>query len=135
MHPDRTRAYAASRIPYCSGHDLLRSVSRSTSNAAFMKGQIGAALLLVVATLSAPGALAQDEEETALRPAVIVPPLRDPEPGWPVRHRWVWESTIAGRVNPLGFVARFDTGYRGQIWDCPGILYEDTFFAVKFASE
>jgi hypothetical protein len=100
-----------------------------------LRSVLAAVVLFAAGPLAAQEPEPDDDEEAAAGLPIIVTPVRDPEPGWPVRHRWVWESTIAGRVNPLGFVARFDTGYRGQIFDCPGILYEDTFFAVKFASE
>jgi hypothetical protein len=91
----------------------------------------------VVAQPAAPTPPAEPDadEEEGLPLPVIVPPIHIPERSERERNRWVWENIIALRFNPLGLLVRFDTGYRLQIWDLPGPLFEDTFFALKFASE
>lgn len=53
----------------------------------------------------------------------------------PERHRWVWDNLTVGRVNPLGAANRFNTGYRLQLFDQPGVLFEQSFLALKVATE
>jgi hypothetical protein len=52
-----------------------------------------------------------------------------------VRHRWIWENITAGRINPLGLTNRFNTGYRLQIFDRPGALFDQSFFYAGLATE
>lgn len=64
-------------------------------------------------------------------PPFVVPdfsrqPLSPEEEGRRPRHRWVWNNLFAGRINPLGLVNRFQTGWRVQILDQPGALYDDS---------
>jgi len=61
-------------------------------------------------------------------------PLR---PSWVPRerHRWVWDNLTAGRINPLGAINRFRTGYRLQLSNRPGILFERSFAAIKAAAD
>jgi hypothetical protein len=49
------------------------------------------------------------------------------------RHRWVWDSLLALRYNPRGAIARVRAGYRLQLWDRPGILFERSFASLKAA--
>ncbi|MFP6684486.1 MAG: hypothetical protein VB934_07230 [Polyangiaceae bacterium] len=49
------------------------------------------------------------------------------------RHRWVWDSLLALRYNPRGAIARVRAGYRMQLWDRPGVLYEQSFASLKGA--
>ena len=49
-----------------------------------------------------------------------------PEAGTRPRHRWVWYNLFAGRVNPLGLANRFRTGWRVQLLDKPGPLYDES---------
>jgi hypothetical protein len=57
--------------------------------------------------------------------------------GWtpPARHRWVWWDLTALRVNPVGLTTRLNTGYRLQLWERPGVVFEQSHFALKFAGE
>lgn len=51
------------------------------------------------------------------------------------RHRLVWDNLTAGRLNPLGAVNRFNVGYRLQLFDAPGVLFEKSFAALKLTTE
>jgi len=51
------------------------------------------------------------------------------------RHRWVWNNLTAVRINPLGLVNRFQTGYRLQLFDSENIVFRKTFAAIKLATE
>ena len=51
------------------------------------------------------------------------------------RHRWVWDNLTAGRINPLGATNRFRTGYRLQLSNRRGVLYEESFVAAKLHAE
>ncbi len=57
--------------------------------------------------------------------------------GWepPTKHRWEWWSLSAARVNPVGLTLRFNTGYRMQLWERPGVLFEKSHLALKMAGE
>ncbi len=49
--------------------------------------------------------------------------------GFP-RHRFVWQNLLAGRINPLGLINRFELGWRVQLIDEPGKLYKDSQASV-----
>jgi len=51
------------------------------------------------------------------------------------RHTWVWDSLSALRLNPKGAIARVRSGYRIQLWDRPGLLYEESFGSAKVAAD
>jgi hypothetical protein len=59
---------------------------------------------------------------------VIHDPPPDPKP---TRHRLVYKNLFALRYNPLGLVNELTMGWRLQLFDKPGVLYRDSFFALK----
>ncbi len=54
-------------------------------------------------------------------------PALDPRP----RHRWIYSNFSAARVNPLGLVNEFTTGYRLQLIDKDSALFRDSFLAAQ----
>lgn len=63
-------------------------------------------------------------------PPFVIPDFsrqpRSPAEGTRPRHRWIWRNLFAGRINPLGLVNRFQTGWRVQLLDKPGPLYDES---------
>ena len=47
------------------------------------------------------------------------------------RHSLVYKNLFAARYNPLGLVNENSLGWRMQLLDRPGVLYQDTFVAAK----
>ena len=75
------------------------------------QGVVAGALAIVV-LVSTSAVLAQEPEKT------------------PPRYRLVYSNLLAGRLNPLGLVDKFNLGYRLKLWDRPGVLFKDTYMAV-----
>jgi hypothetical protein len=50
------------------------------------------------------------------------------------QHRWIWRNLFAARLNPLGLVNRFQTGWRTQLLDKPGPLYDESQASLLFHS-
>ena len=76
------------------------------------------------------------EEEPAIEHTPVGPEptdLAEPEATPPpIRHRLVYQNLLAARYNPLGLVNEFNVGWRLQLFmKKPGVLYQDTFFAIK----
>jgi len=51
------------------------------------------------------------------------------------RHRWVWDSLAALRLNPRGAIVRVRSGYQLRLWDTPGLLFQDAFIGAKAVAD
>jgi hypothetical protein len=99
--------------------------------------------MAVMAALVCAAAVARADEEgegrlpLPLIKADLSQPLPPAEPERVPRtmHRWVWDHLTAGRVNPLGASTRFRTGYRGQLTDLAGPLFDESYVALKLHTE
>lgn len=104
---------------------------------------LAVAAVLSLLTGQARGQAAEDDDwdEPPLPPPPMVMPDWDTHgaPGMPLRHhvphRWIWRNLTAGRVNALGLTNQFNTGYQRQIFDRPGLLFEQTYAALLVHNE
>jgi hypothetical protein len=100
-----------------------------------------AALLTAGTITTARHAHADDDRRARERLPMVVEdlslPLPPAEPEFVnrTRHRWVWDHVVAGRVNPLGAVTRVRTGYRVQLTNRAGPLFDESMVALKMVGE
>jgi len=96
--------------------------------------------LLALAAVVAVDTVATAEEPSRALPLVVEDlsqPFPPAEPDYVarVRNRWVWDQLTAVRVNPLGAAARFRSGYRVQLTNRAGALFDESNAAVKLVTE
>ena len=76
-----------------------------------------------------------DAKRNARLPMVVPDFSRQPSPpgaDWkpPPTHSWTWRQVIGGRYNAQGLSMQLQTGYRLQLWQLPGALYEQSFVSL-----
>jgi hypothetical protein len=95
------------------------------------------------AVTTATDADAEDDEwglEERYPPPMVVPDFGQPQPEGYGRephhdHRWIYHNLTAVRVNPLGLINRFRTGYRMQLSHRPEPAFFDSYGSVQLDTE
>ena len=93
-------------------------------------------------------AAAEDDDELGFddfevehgEPAMVVPDFDQPQPEGLGRepqhdHRWMWHNLTAVRVNPLGLINRFRTGYQLQLSHRPEPIFYDSYGSLQLDTE